>query len=551
MDKLPKNDCLSPGSSRRNFLQALIAGVGSCWLPSALAESRPASTRPVERVLTVSGGRIAGVPAPTRGVAAYLGIPYAAPPVGGLRWKPPQPVVPWPGIRQADRMGASPFSPPTDKNSVYFEPSTPMNEDCLTLNVWVPQVKPVEPLPVMVWIYGGDWIYGNSSDPLYWGDALASRGVIVVSINYRIGVLGFLAHPQLSAESDHGVSGNYGLLDQIAALQWVRDNIAHFGGDPGKVTVFGQSAGSFSVNYLMASPLSAGLFHRAIGQSGAAMGAISPLFRVDTLAHQEDAGQALAKILKADSLEALRALPPAALMNAGPIAGNVCPVVDGWLLPDRPQAVFAAGRQHPVPLLTGFNENEGTVFPAFGGGTLRGLHDVLKSFYGDQAALAESLYPANNAEQATSQGHALFGDQAIKWGTAAWAGMHQRTSGQPVYFYHFAHPPGLPPGHRYREGRPHALGVFHGAEIPYVMGTLPASGWINRRSDHLLSERMASAWVQFARTGHPGSQRSPLWPVFDLAKPTVMEFGKRNNRLVELPRRQQLELISRVNNLPL
>ncbi len=548
MNESAEQALVVPHFNRRRFIQTLIAGAGMSLGALAQGQTLAPGSQKTFRPVRISGGLVAGTLSTTEGVAAYLGMPYAAPPVGQLRWKPPQPVIPWDGTRHAEHMTASPFTPPNYQNSVYFEPTTEMSEDCLTLNVWTPEAKPAKPLPVMVWIYGGDWTYGSSSNPLYWGNTLARHDVVVVSINYRLGALGFFAHPSLSAESEHGVSGNYGLLDQIAALKWVQMNIALFGGDPDNVTVFGQSAGSFSVNYLMTSPLAKGLFHRAIGQSGAAMGGFGPLARLDLLTEQETNGVKFAKMLKASSLDELRALPAQSLVNTGNRSQSFCPVVDGWVLPDKPHAIFAAGKQHPVPLLVGFNENEGSVFPPLGNGTVKGLRNSLKNLYGEQAILAEKYYPASNAAEARRQGHALLGDQALKVGTLNWATMHRQTSKQPVFFYHFAHKPDLPANHRYLEGKTRELGVFHGAEIPYAMGTLKASGWTIHAADRALSTRMLASWVHFARTGRPQASETS-WPIFDPEQPTVMEFGRQTDRLITLPRSQELALINEANNV--
>jgi para-nitrobenzyl esterase len=547
MNESPEQALAAPHFNRRRFIQTLIAGASTSLVSLAQAQNFSNGSQQAFRPVRVTGGLVAGTLSTTEGVAAYLGIPYAAPPVGQLRWKPPQPVIPWQGIRRAEQMTASPFTPPNYRSSVYFEPTTAMSEDCLMLNVWTPEAKPAKPLPVMVWIYGGDWTYGSSSNPLYWGNTLARHDVVVVSINYRLGALGFFAHPSLSAESEHGVSGNYGLLDQIAALQWVQKNISHFGGDPDNVTVFGQSAGSFSVNYLMTSPLAKGLFHRAIGQSGAAMSGFGPLARLESLATQETNGVAFAKMLKANSLDDLRALPAQSLVNTGAASQSFCPVVDGWILPDKPHAIFAAGKQHRVPLLVGFNKNEGSVFPPLGNGTVEGLSNILKDLYGEQAIVAEKLYPATNTVEAQKQGHALFGDQALKVGTLNWATMHRHSSNQPVYLYHFAHKPDLPPNHRYLEGKAKDLGVFHGAEIPYAMGTLKASGWTIHPADKALSARMLASWVHFAQTGRPQASEA-VWPIFDPDHPTVMEFGTQTDRLITLPRSQELALINQVAN---
>ncbi|MBN3725603.1 carboxylesterase family protein [Burkholderia sp. Ac-20379] len=537
--------------NRRAFLKASLGGSLALSLPVvSQAATRTATFTPHEP-LPVTGGLISGAPSPSAGVRAYLGIPYAAPPVGGLRWRPPQPVTPWSGVRRADRQGPSPCAPPSSRDSVYYYPSTPMSEDCLYLNVWVPQHAGPGPLPVMVWIYGGEWVYGTSSSTLYQGDALAQQGVIVVSFNYRVGVPGFFAYPELSAESGHGVSGNYGLLDQQAALRWVRDNIHAFGGDPGNVTLFGQSAGSFSVSYQMVSPLSKGLFHRAIGQSGAGMIGYGNLDLLQPLAKVEQTGLQFAQSLGATNLAQLRALPVAQLVKAGGAGPTFNPAVDGWVLTGDPYRIFAAGQQHKLPLLAGFNLNEGSVFPPIGGDTPAGLQQTIGQLYGDYATAANALYPADSTLQAIAQGKALFADQTLTWNTAAWASLNRQTSGQAVYFYHFAHAPSLPKGKIYLEGPAATLGAFHGSEIAYAMRTLRANPWKTTAADLRLSDTMSRYWTNFARNGDPNGPRLPAWPRFDPAAASVMQFDATDDRLGPLSRAPELQLISLSTGRPI
>ncbi len=318
---------------------------------SVLAAHSHAWAQPVR----IDTGLIEGIQSGASTV--YKSIPFAAPPVGELRWRAPEPAPPWNGVRRADKFG--PICMQTGV-SVPGAPLEPVSEDCLTLSIWIPAKSRGQKLPVMVWIPGGGFTQESASMPLYWGDALATRGVIVVTINYRVGLLGFLAHPELSRESGHHASGNYGLLDQIAALAWIKRNIAAFGGDPERVTIWGQSAGSMSVSLLMASPLARGLFQRAIGESGgffvppAATGSAEGLF----LKGAEEQGVKLAADLGATSLEALRKLEPERFLKDG-IAGTTHPIIDGYVLPEEPYTVFAAGRQNDVPILIGSNADEG------------------------------------------------------------------------------------------------------------------------------------------------------------------------------------------------
>ena len=298
-------------------------------------------------LVTVDGGQISGTS--EDGVRAFKGIPFAAPPVGALRWKAPQPVVPWTGVRAADTFGAECMQTPYPTGSPYASEPRPISEDCLYLNVWT-TAKPGDKRPVLFWIHGGAWTRGSGSTPTYDGAALARRGVIVVTTNYRLGVLGFLAHPELTAESDHHASGNYAILDHVAALKWVQKNIAAFGGDPAKVTIFGESAGSWSVNVTQATPLAKGLFRAAIGESG------GQFARVATLEQAERAGAALGKSLGADSLAALRALPAEKLNGVQAFRTGVN--VDGYVLPQDVRSIFAAKQQSQVPVIVGSNANE-------------------------------------------------------------------------------------------------------------------------------------------------------------------------------------------------
>ena len=300
----------------------------------------------------VEGGSVVGVR--SGALASYKGIPFAAPPVRELRWKAPQPVVPWQGDLVADRYSPMCLQPLRAKNSVFYLGEEPSSEDCLYLNVWS-TASAGDKRPVMVFVYGGGWTIGSASLPLYGGEPLAKKGAVVVSFNYRVGALGFLAHPELTAEGG-GASGNYGLMDMVAALEWVKANIARFGGDPANVTLYGQSAGSVAIALLAASPQANGLFHRAIGQSGGyALGG-----KLQTLADGEKAGVAAAEKLKAPSLKALRNLGGDAIMNGD---NNMRPVVDGVLLPQQPVEIYAAGKQMKVPVLIGSNADEGTAYP--------------------------------------------------------------------------------------------------------------------------------------------------------------------------------------------
>lgn len=446
----------------------------------------PAQAAPI----AVDGGMIESVPAGD--VTAYKGIPFAAPPVGQLRWRAPEPVVPWPGVRRADR-----FSPICMQKGSYPEdaPPEPMSEDCLTLNVWVPAgAAPSAKLPVMVWIYGGGLVNGTASTPLYAGDELARRGVIVVTANYRLGALGFLAHPSLTRESANKVSGNYGLLDQLAALQWVNRNIAAFGGDPANVTVFGQSSGSISISVLSASPLAKGLFRRAIGQSGGLLEPIEigPAFALDGA---EKYGAAFAAKLGAPTLAALRAKPAAEIANAR-YSPNA--VIDGYVLREPPFNAFAQGRGNDIDLLIGTTAEEGLEFVGKRNITVATLLDLLRQdFPSFIVALIGPKTPANDKE-ALDAFVAFEGDMRFGWDMLAWARLHAATR-RNTFLYRFEH---TPPGEQ---------GARHGVEMQYVFGhPNPKAPWTD--ADRKLSQTMAAYWTNFAKTGDPNGPGLPAWP---------------------------------------
>ncbi len=456
-------------------------------------------------------GPISGVE--EEGIWSYKGIPFAAPPVGELRWREPQPVEPWKEVLACREFAPACPQPGDDWTGLLDVGET--SEDCLYLNVWTPAASPGEKLPVMVWIHGGAYVSGAASLPIYDGRNLSSRGMVVVTTNYRLGALGFMAHPLLSAESPHRASGNYGLLDQVAALEWVRDNIAAFGGDPDEVTVFGESAGGMSILNLMCSPPAEGLFHRAIVQSGPLLDLGLPINRVPTLQEAERTGERIARELGTagaeDELAALRAVPAQTLVeiSAGgneffsPISFG--PSIDGRLIPERPSEVLAAGRQHPVPLLTGINADEGTIFlPDF---TLDQALLMLKYLYGEHAAKVEDLFPAaSDAEVAAAMQRLV-----TELGFAASARLTLQSTadaGAPAYLYYFDRAP--------RDPRSEHLGVFHGLEIMYVFGTLEKVGIQGvEEEDHALSRTMMDYWTAFARGGDPNVAGLPPWPEYE------------------------------------
>ncbi len=456
-------------------------------------------------VAKIDGGQIAGTT--EGGVRVFKGIPFAAPPVGDLRWKAPQPVTVWKGVREAKTFSAECMQPPYAADSAYFEPAKPISEDCLYLNVWT-SAAAGQRRPVMVWIHGGAWTRGSGSNQAYDGAALAKKGVVVVTTNYRLGVFGFLAHPELTAESPQHASGNYAILDQIAALEWVQKNIMAFGGDPTRVTIFGESAGSWSVNTVQASPLAKGLFRRAIGESGAQFASTA------TLAQAEQAGMALAKAVGADSLTALRALPADKLLAIPSFRAGIN--VDGYVLPDTVRNLFAQKRQSDVPVLVGSNANEWTTLsnPSQFPKTMDAYRQRVELQYGSSVKEYDEAYPAKTEADIAEVLLAVGRDTTFTLGMRTWARM-VTASGTNAYLYQFSRvPPGPNP----------AWGAYHAAEIRYVFDNVGSRPWATA-VDRQLADRMSSYWVNFAATGDPNGGSLPRWAPYDQATEPYMELG--------------------------
>jgi len=472
-------------------------------MTALLTATSPAWAEPIH----TASGLVQGVT--QDGLDIYKGIPYAAPPTGNLRWRDPQAVAPWSGVLKADH-----FSPECMQTGAYppDAPAEPMSEDCLYLNIWKP-LDAKAPLPVMVWIYGGALDNGSGSVPLYAGDTLAKHGVIVVTFNYRLGVFGFLAHPELSRESPHHSSGDYGLLDQIAALKWVQRNIAAFGGDPSRVTVFGQSSGSISISALTASPLAHGLFQRAIGESG---GLFEPMELEPELKlpGAEQQGRHFAERAGAASLQALRAKSAVELEK---VDFGQALIVDGYAIPRDPYLVYREGEENPVSILIGSNADEGRLF--FGG------MKVTTSNYTEELGmqfpplLVKLLAPAPGATDLQAQAAAaqFNTDMRFRWDMWTWANLASGRDGRKVFLYQFDRVPPYPAGSRYA-----GLGATHGMEMPYVFGHLDrqAAPWTD--ADQRLSATMESYWTNFAKNGDPNAPGLPLWPVYSGTKPVVL-----------------------------
>jgi para-nitrobenzyl esterase len=457
------------------------------------------------------------------GVSVFKGIPFAAPPVGPLRWRPPQPVAPWSDVRPADAFrpmctASSPAIPGGDMEKV--------SEDCLYLNIWTPKNLPAQPLPVMVYVYGGKFRTGSASSPVYWGDKLVEKGVITVNLSYRGGSFGFLAHPDLSRESGYGASGNYGIMDLIAGLQWVQQNIAAFGGDPDNVTVFGQSAGSFAVGYLTTSPLAKGLFQRAIGQSGADMNPVGQ--GMMRLAEAEASGVRLMTTLGARSMAELRRMPAEKVLAAdaqwpmdaqGTVKLGTMAVLDGHLFPRTMYDTFAGGFQSDVPILIGYNADEGTTFlthPVPGAA----FANSVRKQYGELADDLLKVYPPIPEEISAHSQRRLLRDNWYGWHVWTWARLQSRTGKGKVYFYNFSHVTSFPERSPMR-----GLGAAHGFELIYTFGHSDYLPKTATSEDRQMVEALASYWTNFAKTGNPNSPGLPLWPEFTERDPRVMSLG--------------------------
>ncbi len=462
-------------------------------------------------VVQTDAGLVEGVR--TGGLSIYKGIAFAAPPVGSLRWREPQPVNSWTGVRKADK-----FGPACMQTGVSMPGETPaaVSEDCLYLNIWTPARNADARLPVMVWIYGGGFSNGSASMPLYWGDCLARKGAVVVTFGYRVGPFGFLAHPELTRESPHHSSGNYGLLDQIAALQWVQRNIRAFGGDPGCVTIFGQSAGAASVSIMMASPLAKGLFQRAIGQSG---GVFEPLQLAPNylLANAEREGEAYAASLGVHSVAELRALPASELLKGK--AGEIShPVIEPYLLPESPYNAFVESQQNDVPILIGSNADEArSLVPdpkTIKASTFTA--DIARR-WGPLPQQLLTAYPHATDEEAVKARLDLERDLRFGWDVWAWARLEATKGRSSVYYYHFAHKPPFPKGSVY-EG----WGASHYADLWYMFEHLDQESWRWSTADKKLADVMSSYWVNFAKSGNPNGAGLPRWPEFTSTHNSVL-----------------------------
>ncbi|MDR1729012.1 MAG: carboxylesterase family protein [Acidobacteriota bacterium] len=480
-------------------------------------------------VLTAAGA-VSGTTTRDGAVKVFMGVPFAAPPLGELRWRAPRPAEPWTGVRACvapppSAMQAAP-APFHCWSEEFLVPAEPISEDCLYLNIWTPARRADEKLPVFVWIHGGAFTSGSGTVPLYDGEMMARQGVVFVTVNYRLGIFGFLAHPELSSESPDKVSGNYGILDQIAALRWLGDNIAAFGGDPGCVTVAGQSAGAFSVNALAVSPLARGLFHRLVAQSGGGFGKDAGFG--GSLGAAELEGSRLTEE-RGLSVGDLRKMPADALLELPARSGLT---IDNVVIPPI-RETFAAGRQNDVPTLTGWNADDGITF-AYNADRAAYKKSV-QARYGMDAARYLAAFPGGtDAEALASQ--KLASQLSFGWNNYTWARLQGETGRRAAYLYYFTRvPPGAPD-----------YGAFHSAELGYALHTLhkwrrPFTG-----TDRTLEKAMSSYWVNFAKTGDPNGAGLPAWKAFDGTAPSVMELGDAV-KATALPFQGQLRLLDELN----
>ncbi|KAL5360630.1 Alpha/Beta hydrolase protein [Aspergillus floccosus] len=481
--------------------------------------------------VSVESGSLSGLYLP-KNARAFLGVPYAAPPVGDLRWRPPQRPPPWTGVRRADKFGPCSVQFPPPPTSLYSGGEAEFSEDCLYLNIYTgPEGS--ESRPVLVWFHFGAFLFGSGSNPVYNGTKLANEGITVVTVNYRLGRLGFLAHPELSTESGYHGSGNYGIMDQIAALEWVQSNIGAFGGDPGNVTIGGASAGGASVHILRSSPLAQSLFSKAICESGPGVAPTvdgpGHVATYTSLAAAETAGTELLDLLGVRSIAELRKLPATEIMKAhlprvqGPwrsrmwpgstslsIFDTANPVVDGHVLPESPLTALLSGRAADVPMLAGNVGHEATGLPRLC--SVVDYRDYVDENFGHRADDVLRVYPANTDAEVEEATLELLGDQVFVWPTWTAARLQVTKLKSPVWYYKFLREPPIPPDSNVIEKE--YAGSFHVAGIPYIFGTLDAWQWNWTDADRVLSQEMSSAWVQFMHTGDPnsGQESGEAWP---------------------------------------
>ena len=521
---------LCDGLSKRT-IWATASFVATLWLGSSALLGQIVETPIADDPVALDSGAVTGKVLPS-GVKAYFGIPYAAAPLGDLRWREPQPVQAWKGIYHADRMAPECIQVLRRHNLNHYFGEEATSEDCLYLNIWSSgDAKAGAKLPVIVWIYGGGFTLGSSGMAMYGGENVAKKGAIFVSFNYRVGALGNLAHPELTAESPHHASGDYGFLDQVAALQWIGRNIDKFGGDPNNVTIVGQSAGAMSVSALEASPLAKGLFQRGFAMS---LSLFDNRFHLAPLAEAEKTGLEAQKALGASSLAEMRLAPADKILAlqkdcqlgcAGTIV--VWPDIDGYFLPDAVPDIFAAGRQNDVATISGFTRDESSN-DLRTAGNLEAYVAAAHKLYGDQADRFLKLYPASSDAEAKAMGNTAAREGLVEAGTRNWAEAQRATGKAPFYMYMFSRV------HPFAEGvtffdNPQAIGAYHTSDVPYWFATQDAFNKFRTTRDwtpfdRALSERMLDCLIAFARTGDPSTAATP-WPPWTDKTESYFEFG--------------------------
>ncbi|MCB0665732.1 MAG: carboxylesterase family protein [Saprospiraceae bacterium] len=485
-----------------------------------------------QEIVLTGKGKISGISTEDRTIEIYKGIPFAEAPIGDLRWKAPRAAKKWKGIKKCEVFGPSPMQAKPVPFSMWSEefliPAEPISEDCLYLNVWTGSDKRLK-RPVVVWIYGGGFVSGGSGVPIYDGEAMARKGVVFVSINYRVGIFGFFSHPDLTAESSNKSSGNYGLMDQIAALKWVQDNIAAFGGDPDNVTIAGQSAGSMSVNCLVASPQAKGLFKRAIAHSGASFSG-----KQLTLEEAEVAGQNMTIKSGINSLDQLRQLPADSLLKLQSSARG--PIIDGYILPDQIINIFENGQENSVDLLTGWTQEEGLIF-----GEIKSAAEYkmqLKSQYPDYALSLLTYYPATNDKIAIQSQFDLARDMIFGAQNYTWANRQAAKGNTKTFVYRFTRKvPGTGDYAKY--------GAFHTGDIPYAYDNLKFVDRPWQQIDHQLAEIMSDYWINFIKTGNPNEQELIHWPEYQESTKKIMELGP-DVASGKIPDKDALDLVYRI-----
>ncbi len=511
-------------------ISILIAVIALAVLFVACNTKKPAM---IKDTVQTENGLVSGTFDETTGITVFKGIPFADPPVGELRWKAPQPAASWEGVKECTTFSASPIQgtpvPFMMWTQEFIAPKEPLSEDCLYLNVWTGAQTSEEKRPVFVYIYGGGFSSGSGAVPIYDGEEMAKKGLVFLTINYRVGTMGFLAHPELTAESPNHASGNYGLLDQVEALKWVQKNIQAFGGDPNNVTIAGQSAGAFSINYLVASPLTKGLIHRAIAESGGAVLSTNQLSRGGDLAAGEEAGVKFAESLGCSSLAELRAKSADEILNG---RGPGSPIVDGYFLPESVGDIFKQGKQNDVPVILGWNEDEG-----FGGAPVPAVQfkERVKQMFGESADEFLAKFPVNTDEEAFAIQNDLgalqtFGIQSYKW-----MQLQNKTATADVFVYRFERDVPFADGMQ-------DFGAFHTGEVPYAYNNLKMSPRPWTEADYKLANTMSDYWVNFAKTGNPNGENLPEWEACAPENLKAMIFNE-NVKCTDLPSAELLNFL--------